>query len=71
VYHLVQQGIAQGLGTEFEVFGRELDQRRLVRDAAGEVREARVESDAVSRNLTAEVKHIELREEELQLGLVG
>jgi len=39
------------------VFGRELDQRRFVADAAGAVREARVVGDPVGRDLAIEVKN--------------
>ena len=69
--HLVQQRLTQCLRVLLEVLERELDQRRLVRDAPGEVRETRIVRDPVRGNLAAEALVVELREEELELGDVG
>jgi len=65
VNHFVQQRLSKSVGAPLEMLGRQLYQRRLVRDTPGEVRESGVVSDAMSRNLTAEMFVVELREEEL------
>ena len=67
----MQQRLTQCLRVLLEVLERELDQRRLVRDAPGEVRETRIVRDPVRGNLAAEALVVELREEELELRDVG